>query len=736
MKEKIERELNLTSDGSGSIDGKDLKIEEEKPEIEDVMIESKDLLAKPIVESEKFVSILGVRLPKGIGGLEAPTKTRFADIERSLTNEDLRLMQKIALALKLSQPILIEEYSGSGKTTKVEHICALTENSMFYANCHDFDTDVLIGKMTTDEKTKSGFGWQDGIVMKAVRNGGILFLDEYNFMRGETRARMHEILDALLRGKEKISLIENNGELVEVNPNLRIVAAQNPPGGEFGNREVLDPAQYTRFIQIKGPSRMSKETKLARTLGFLGKDNAITIPKEDYLLSEARLTPEQLAEIDGVEEIFEKFVEFEEGVEEMVAKRKAGADQPQPIYFAFQRDLERVRQFVQMFFNGDINETFQKALKYYYVERFESEADRLKIEEMIKKVAYMPKDDSSRRGLTDREKAKKEKEERERMKKEKKEADEKAKLGVKKPKEKTKDIIDSVSKSRSIPDTIKDKIDSVKEKVFFSESITSSEAKEILKQDFLGKEEIEKALNIEIDETSIPEIPFSREDIERAKELNQFLILRTDKIDKKTPLTMENINKHLKGKTKDGGKILYSGDETGKIKDDAWYKPESLLKETPILSWALVSKEVIPESTSKNYLEQTELIIKYLKEKVYKDTDTPEVYQQAITEFEKEKEEIAGLIKTDWKKAAEKLEKLQINQLTRQTPIETIYNLIAYLHTNNQRLLENKATWTKRRFSDGRLVHVGHFDADGAYLYCWLPDRSHGDVGVSFSRSL
>jgi len=270
----------------------------------------------------------------------------------------------------------------------------------------------------------------------------------------------------------------------------------------------------------------------------------------------------------------------------------------------------------------------------------------------------------------------------------------------------------------------------------FSESITSSEAKEILKQDFLGKEEIEKALNIEIDETSIPEIPFSREDIERAKELNQFLILRTDKIDKKTPLTMENINKHLKGKTKDGGKILYSGDETGKIKDDAWYKPESLLKETPILSWALVSKEVIPESTSKNYLEQTELIIKYLKEKVYKDTDTPEVYQQAITEFEKEKEEIAGLIKTDWKKAAEKLEKLQINQLTRQTPIETIYNLIAYLHTNNQRLLENKATWTKRRHSGGGLVDVGDFDADGAGLGGWDPGNSLGDIGVSFSRSL
>lgn len=261
----------------------------------------------------------------------------------------------------------------------------------------------------------------------------------------------------------------------------------------------------------------------------------------------------------------------------------------------------------------------------------------------------------------------------------------------------------------------------------FSESLSPSEAKEILKQDFLGKEEIERAFDIKIEDKDIPEIPFTKEDIEKAKELGQFLILRTDKIDKKTPLTIENLNKHLKGKTKEGGKILYSDS----------YKSEDLYKtEIPKLSWALTSKELIPDSTSKNYLQQTELIVKYLKEKVFKDTDISESYQQAITEFEAQKDEIEKLMTTDWKKAAEKLEKLQINQLTRQTPVETIYDLIAYLHTNNQRLLENKYTWTKRRFSDGRLVVVGNFDSSGAGLNGWLPDDSDDNLGVSFSRSL
>lgn len=284
----------------------------------------------------------------------------------------------------------------------------------------------------------------------------------------------------------------------------------------------------------------------------------------------------------------------------------------------------------------------------------------------------------------------------------------------------------NLTEAKRLENILKTDIEELESK-FYIEGISLKEAKEILEQDFLGKEEIERAFDIKIEDKDIPEIPFTKEDIEKAKELGQFLILRTDKIDKKTPLTIENLNKHLKGKTKEGGKILYSDS----------YKSEDLYKtEIPKLSWALTSKELIPDSTSKNYLQQTELIVKYLKEKVFKDTDISESYQQAITEFEAQKDEIEKLMTTDWKKAAEKLEKLQINQLTRQTPVETIYDLIAYLHTNNQRLLENKYTWTKRRFSDGRLVDVGAFDSRGADLDGWRPGHSSGRIGVSFSRSL
>jgi len=262
-------------------------------------------------------------------------------------------------------------------------------------------------------------------------------------------------------------------------------------------------------------------------------------------------------------------------------------------------------------------------------------------------------------------------------------------------------------------------------------------AKEIMGEDFFAAEQIEKAFGIKVKPEQIPEIPFKREDLERAKELNQFLILRVDKTNDGKPLTMAKMNKLLKGKVKDGTKALYSDDGSGKIKDDAWYKGEDfILKETPKLSWALTGKEVVSNSSDKNYLDQTTEMVNYLKNDVFKGKEIPTEFQGAIAEFEKAKDEIARLLSDDWKKAAEKLEGLAITRLTRQTPAETLYDIFVYFQNKGERLLENMYTWTSRRASDGRLVDVGVCDAGGARVCRDAPDHSSGLLGVSFSRSL
>ena len=262
-------------------------------------------------------------------------------------------------------------------------------------------------------------------------------------------------------------------------------------------------------------------------------------------------------------------------------------------------------------------------------------------------------------------------------------------------------------------------------------------AKEIMGEDFFAAEQIEKAFGIKVKSEQTPEIPFKREDLERAKELNQFLILRVDKANDGKPLTMAKMNELLKGKVKDGTKALYSDDGSGKIGDDSWYKGEDFaLKETPKLSWALTSKEVISDSPDKNYLDQTVEIINYLKNDVFKGKEVPTEFQNAIAEFEKAKGEIAKLMNDDWKKAVEKLEGLAITKLTRQTPAEALYDIFVYFQNKGERLLENMYTWTSRRAADGELVDVGRFDSDGARVDGNTPDGSGGFLGVAFSRSL
>ncbi|MEK7644289.1 MAG: AAA family ATPase, partial [Patescibacteria group bacterium] len=269
-------------------------------------------------------------------------------------------------------------------------------------------------------------------------------------------------------------------------------------------------------------------------------------------------------------------------------------------------------------------------------------------------------------------------------------------------------------------------------------AVTIEKAKEIMTTDFLGPEAVEKAFKVRLEAKDIPPIPFSEAELKRAKELGQFLVLRTNKAPDNKALTMKKMNELLEKDFQKArkGKVLFKVD---------WYPDEEFYTtDAPAVRWALTSKEVLPNSTNQNYVQQTETLVKYVKEQIFADQNVPKEYAEAIAEFEqyhdqnfksKTLEEIQQLLGgSDWKKYATELSDLKINQLTRQDPSEVLYDLLIYLQ-NNGRLLENRWTWTRRRASDGGLVDVGDFGADGARVSRSRPDSSYGDLGVSLSRS-
>ena len=263
------------------------------------------------------------------------------------------------------------------------------------------------------------------------------------------------------------------------------------------------------------------------------------------------------------------------------------------------------------------------------------------------------------------------------------------------------------------------------------ETVNFQEMKELFGKNFLGPEAVEKTFGVPLAE--VPEIPFSVEELERAEKLGQMLLLRVDKTAEGKPMSLEAMTNILTKRWKDAGmgELLNSADGW-----KSWIGEDFFMKEAPRMGWALVSKDVLPESLRKNYLEQTEVIIATLKNEAFKGMDMPEEYEKAIAEFELKKDKLAKLMNDDWQKAAKELLELKITKLTRQTVPETIYDLAMYYDANNERLLSDKYTWAASLDPDGRLVALGTFDARGVLGRRCYPDARYGYLGVSLSRRL
>ena len=254
------------------------------------------------------------------------------------------------------------------------------------------------------------------------------------------------------------------------------------------------------------------------------------------------------------------------------------------------------------------------------------------------------------------------------------------------------------------------------------------------KTDVLGPEEIEKAFGIKLEQKNIPLIPFSKEELELANELGQFLILRVnvDDQDPPQPLTMKGLGDMM---TRQG----YSEITRRVIENHSsenWWTSDNIE-----LRWALVSKDLIKGSSSGNIYKKTSLLKNEITE-IFKDEEMPLKYQEAIKEFDdyirnrfndltndEITDVIGGLAREQYNK---EFSKLKLNDLLRKTPAEELYDELAYFQINEERLTERVCNQTKRVGSDGNLVALGYF---GDAVLVSGGGRIPKVVGIFLSRS-
>jgi len=151
--------------------------------------------------------------------------------------------------------ILIYGPTGPGKTTSVEAWAA--ERSLRMATVSgnaSMEPSQMTGKFVSDGN--GSFAWIDGPVTDVVRNGGVLLLDEVNFIS----PKIYTVLYGLLDGRRAITLLDHHGETIEAHPDLTIFATMNP---DYIGTTPLNFAFRNRFdIQIPWDYDDKVEAKL------------------------------------------------------------------------------------------------------------------------------------------------------------------------------------------------------------------------------------------------------------------------------------------------------------------------------------------------------------------------------------------------------------------------------------------------------------------------------------------
>lgn len=139
-------------------------------------------------------------------------------------------------------PVLIKGPTGCGKTRFVAHMAQKLNKPLYTVSCHDDLTAAdLVGRHLIGP---NGTYWQDGPLTRAVREGGICYLDEVVEARKDTTVVLHPLAD-----DRRILPLERTGELLEAAPGFMLVVSYNP--GYQNLLKGMKPSTRQRFVALR-----------------------------------------------------------------------------------------------------------------------------------------------------------------------------------------------------------------------------------------------------------------------------------------------------------------------------------------------------------------------------------------------------------------------------------------------------------------------------------------------------
>lgn len=178
---------------------------------------------------------------------------------------------------RIFYPIFITGLSGNGKTQMVEQCCSALKRELFRVNITiETDEDDLLGGFRLVQDTTK---WFDGPVIRAMKSGGVLLLDEVDLASNKIMC-----LQPVLEGKGVF--LKKINQFVRPAAGFNVIATANTKGqgnesGKFVGTNFLNEAFLERFpvtVEQQYPSE-AIERKILKKVFAAAKVN----PPDDFI---------------------------------------------------------------------------------------------------------------------------------------------------------------------------------------------------------------------------------------------------------------------------------------------------------------------------------------------------------------------------------------------------------------------------------------------------------------------